>query len=154
MHSCSPDNYPTFPAIKECLITGEMFEDELRTLLNKLPKTLQELTIFLTGFVLSMLPSLPNLTTLEIDKSTWVSVDFSEPILQLRCPNLCTLILNCDVLSLAGLRGIKLGRLVIITRYQIDVSPLSDAFIEELDLTECPNVIGLSKFPNVKTIKT
>jgi hypothetical protein len=152
MHSCSLDDCPHFPPIKTCCITGDTSENDIEILLHKLPKTLEDLLT--PWFVLPMLPSFPNLTTLEIDQRGWFSIDLSESILGIQCPALSTLILRCNILSLESLRGIKLRLLVIKTFYHFDVSPLSDAFIEELDLTECPNLTGLSKFPNVKTIKT
>jgi hypothetical protein len=117
--------------------------------LNKLPLTLEKLTFRHTYLNLDILPMFPNLTTLEI----YLGNSTPSTHFQTRCPALTTLILTQSFFSLECLRGVKLQRLVIRSVSVVDVSPLVDAYVDELDLTECPHVTGLSKFPNVKTIK-
>jgi hypothetical protein len=149
LYNCEIYHLPKFPPIKECSISCT-FSSDVENLLTKLPQTLERLTILNDFANLTMLPFLPNLTSLE----TSVGILTKSMRLKTQCPTLSTVILAHRVVSVECLRGVKLQRLIIKTLWALDLKPLWDSSIDELDLTECPHAIGLSKFPNVKTIKT
>jgi hypothetical protein len=147
VYNCESYQFPEFPPIKECFISHCGFPSAEVVL--KLPKTLEKLSILYTWVDFDKLPEFPNLSSLEI----CIIDEFGSKFLQRQCGTLSTLILYLvDFPALECLRGVKLRRLVVRSWLIIDLSPLSDATIEELDLTQCLRVTGLWNLRSVKNM--
>jgi hypothetical protein len=130
---------------------GRMHSADIEKVLQKLPKTLEKLSLQNDFLDLNILPLFPQLTTL----TTCIANATQSMKFLTQCPALTTLILRDHIDSLECLRGVKLQRLVISWEIGIivDLSPLVDAQIDELDLSDCPKFTGLCEFPYIKTIK-
>jgi hypothetical protein len=142
---------PKFPPIKECFMS-DMYGFDVKKVIQILPKTLETLSVRDGSVDFATLSMFPRLTTLEICLGPCNAMPLTQCPDFTKCPDFTTLIVR-DVFSIECLRGVHLQRLVLKTRFLVDLSPLCDAQIDELDLRECPNFTWIGEFPHIKTIK-
>jgi hypothetical protein len=115
--------------------------------LKNLPSSLEILSLWLSIFSCRDLPFLPRLESLLIRQC-----GFFEDIAELRtkCPNLVHLEL-CNV-SLNGLQGLDVHKLVLLDTELVDISDLAHIRVDVLDLSRCPNVVDFSSVKHISRV--